>query len=92
MNIIWAIIAGLVIGLLAKLVIRGRQPIPLWLTIIIGIIGAIVGNYIASAIHVRHTSGIDWIRHILQVAAAAVLISLISPMWMSRHSSRRARI
>jgi len=87
-NILWAIIAGLVIGLLAKLVVRGRQPIPLWLTIIIGIIG----NYIASAIHVRHTSGIDWIRHILQVAAAAVLISLITPMWMSRHSGRRARI
>ena len=91
MNILWAIIAGLVIGLLAKLVVRGRQPIPLWLTIIIGIIGAIVGNYIASAIHVRHTSGVDWIRHILQVGAAAVLIALISPAWVNR-SSRRMRV
>ncbi|HEX4429163.1 MAG TPA: GlsB/YeaQ/YmgE family stress response membrane protein [Frankiaceae bacterium] len=91
MNILWAIIAGLVIGLLAKLVVRGRQPIPLWLTIVIGIIGAIIGNYIASAIHVRHTSGIDWIRHILQVAAAAVLIVVVSPFWASR-SSRRMRV
>jgi uncharacterized membrane protein YeaQ/YmgE (transglycosylase-associated protein family) len=91
MNILWAIIAGLVIGLLAKLVVRGRQPIPIWLTIIIGIIGAIVGNYIASAIHVRHTSGIDWIRHILQVAAAAVLIGIVSPLWGNR-SGRRVRI
>ena len=91
MNILWAIIAGLVIGLLAKLVVRGRQPIPLWLTIVIGIIGAIVGNYIASAIHVRHTSGIDWIRHILQVGAAAVLIALVSPVWAGR-SSRRVRV
>jgi uncharacterized membrane protein YeaQ/YmgE (transglycosylase-associated protein family) len=91
MNILWAIIAGLIIGLLAKLVVRGRQPIPIWLTIIIGIIGAIAGNYIASAIHVRHTSGIDWIRHILQVAAAAVLIALVSPFWANR-SSRRLRV
>jgi uncharacterized membrane protein YeaQ/YmgE (transglycosylase-associated protein family) len=91
MNILWAIIAGLVIGLLAKLVVRGRQPIPLWLTIVIGIIGAIIGNYIASAIHVRHTSGIDWIRHILQVAAAAVLIVVVSPFWAGR-SSRRMRV
>jgi uncharacterized membrane protein YeaQ/YmgE (transglycosylase-associated protein family) len=61
------------------------------LTIVIGIIGAIIGNYIASAIHVRHTSGIDWIRHILQVAAAAVLIVVVSPFWASR-SSRRMRV
>ncbi len=92
MNILWAIIAGLVIGLLAKLVVRGRQPIPLWLTIVIGIIGAIVGNYIASALHVRHTSGIDWIRHILQVGAAAVLIGIISPLWVNRGSNRRVGV
>lgn len=89
MHILWAIIAGLVIGLLAKLVVRGRQPIPLWLTIIIGVIGAVIGNYIASALHVRHTSGIDWIRHILQVAAAAVLIGIVSPLWVSRRSRSR---
>jgi uncharacterized membrane protein YeaQ/YmgE (transglycosylase-associated protein family) len=90
MNIIWAIIAGLVIGLLAKAVIGGRQPIPLWLTIVLGIVGGIIGNYLAVALHVRHTNGVDWIRHILQVGAAAVLIALVSPMWVSR--SRRQSV
>lgn len=90
MEIIWAIIAGLVIGLLAKLVVRGRQPIPLWLTIILGIIGGIAGNYLATALGVADTRGVDWIRHALQIAVAAVLISIISPMWVSSRNRRMA--
>lgn len=90
MEIIWAILAGLVIGLLAKLVVRGRQPIPLWLTIVVGIIGAVAGNYLATLLDVRDTNGIDWIRHALQIAVAAVLISIISPMWVSSRNRRMA--
>jgi uncharacterized membrane protein YeaQ/YmgE (transglycosylase-associated protein family) len=88
LNIIWAIIAGVIIGLLAKLIIPGRQAIPLWLTIIIGIVGALVGNWLASVFGVRHTSGIDWIRHILQVGVAIVLILIIAPIWMRRGARR----
>jgi uncharacterized membrane protein YeaQ/YmgE (transglycosylase-associated protein family) len=84
MHFLWAIIAGLIIGLLAKAVLRGRQPIPLWLTIVLGIVGGLIGDYIATKLNVRHTNGVDWIRHILQVAAAAVLISLVSPLYVSR--------
>lgn len=88
LNIIWAIIAGLIIGLLAKLVVPGRQAIPLWLTIILGIVGGLVGNWLASAIGVRHTSGIDWIRHLLQLGVAAVLIAIVAPVWMRRGARR----
>jgi uncharacterized membrane protein YeaQ/YmgE (transglycosylase-associated protein family) len=80
-QIIWIIIAGLVIGALARLVLRGRQNIPLWLTVACGIVGAIIGNVIASAIGVRHTAGIDWIRHILQVGVAAGAIVLVQPAY-----------
>ena len=70
-DIIWIIIIGTVIGLLARLVVPGRQPIPMWLTVLIGIVGALVGNWLASLLGVRSTGGIDWIRHILQIAVAA---------------------
>jgi uncharacterized membrane protein YeaQ/YmgE (transglycosylase-associated protein family) len=56
---IWIVVAGLVIGLIAKAILPGRQNIPLWLTVGLGIIGALVGNLIAAAIGVRHTGGID---------------------------------
>jgi uncharacterized membrane protein YeaQ/YmgE (transglycosylase-associated protein family) len=70
-DIIWILIIGTVIGLLARLVVPGRQPIPMWLTVLIGIVGALVGNWLASLLGVRSTGGIDWIRHILQIAVAA---------------------
>jgi uncharacterized membrane protein YeaQ/YmgE (transglycosylase-associated protein family) len=84
MSFIWAIIAGLIIGLIAKAVLPGKQDIPIWLTIILGVIGAIIGNVIASALGVEDTKGIDWIRHIVQIAAAAALIAVVSPMWAKR--------
>jgi uncharacterized membrane protein YeaQ/YmgE (transglycosylase-associated protein family) len=87
-NIIWAIIAGLIIGLLAKLFVPGRQDIPIWLTIILGIVGALIGNWLAALFGVRFTGGIDWIRHALQIAAAAVLIAIVAPMWMRRGAGR----
>jgi uncharacterized membrane protein YeaQ/YmgE (transglycosylase-associated protein family) len=74
-----AIIARLIIGLLAKWVVPGRQSIPIWLTIGLGIVGALIGNWLAAVFGVRFTGGIDWIRHILQVGAAAVLIAIVPP-------------
>ncbi|GAA2532584.1 MULTISPECIES: GlsB/YeaQ/YmgE family stress response membrane protein [Streptomyces] len=86
MSFLWAIIAGLIIGLLAKLVLPGRQPIPLWLTVLLGIVGAVVGNVLASAVGVRDTGGIDWIRHIFQIGIAAVLIAFVTPLWARRRA------
>ena len=90
MSFIWAIIVGLVIGLIARAVLPGKQDIPIWLTIVLGIIGALIGNALAEAIGVEDTKGIDWIRHILQVIAAAVLIGVVAPFWSKR--SRRSHV
>jgi uncharacterized membrane protein YeaQ/YmgE (transglycosylase-associated protein family) len=86
-QIIWILIVGLILGVLAKLLLRGDQSIPLWLTVVLGALGAWLGNAVAGWIGVRHTSGIDWIRHLLQVGCAVVLVGVVSPMW----SRRKAR-
>jgi uncharacterized membrane protein YeaQ/YmgE (transglycosylase-associated protein family) len=65
-------------------VLPGKQDIPIWLTILLGVIGALIGNALASAIGVEDTKGIDWIRHLLQIIAAAVLIGVVAPMWSKR--------
>lgn len=87
MSFVWAIIAGLIIGAIARLLLPGKQDIPIWLTILLGIVGAVIGNALATAIGVEDTRGIDWIRHILQIGAAALLIALLAPQW-SRRSHR----
>ena len=50
--------------------------------------GALIGNWLAALFGVRFTGGIDWIRHILQVGAAAVLIAIVAPMWLRRGARR----
>ncbi|MFF5076046.1 GlsB/YeaQ/YmgE family stress response membrane protein [Actinoplanes sp. NPDC000266] len=77
-GIITAIIIGLIVGALGRLVVPGKQNIPIWLTILIGIVAAIIGTFIAAAIGVDDTRGIDWIELIIQVVLAAVGVSLVA--------------
>jgi len=79
-GIISAIIVGLIIGALGRLVLPGRQNIPVWLTIVVGIIAAIIGTAIARAAGWADTPGVDWLEIIIQVALAAVGVLLVSGM------------
>jgi uncharacterized membrane protein YeaQ/YmgE (transglycosylase-associated protein family) len=86
-QVIWIVIGGAVIGLIARALMR-RRNVPTWLTIALGIVGALIGNVIASAIGVRNTAGIDWIRHALQLGVACALIALVAPMLLRRTGGR----
>ncbi|MFE2289256.1 GlsB/YeaQ/YmgE family stress response membrane protein [Streptomyces sp. NPDC059443] len=76
MGWLWAIIVGFVLGLIARAILPGKQHQPLWLTTVFGIIGAVVGNAVATWIGVHDTKGIDWIRHLLQLAGAVAVVGL----------------
>jgi uncharacterized membrane protein YeaQ/YmgE (transglycosylase-associated protein family) len=79
MSFIWAIIVGAVIGFLAQLILPGKSATTWWMTIILGVIGAVLGNMIAGWIGVKDTKGIDWIRHLLQLGMGIVVIAIIYP-------------
>ncbi|KRF22077.1 GlsB/YeaQ/YmgE family stress response membrane protein [Phycicoccus sp. Soil802] len=73
--VIGTIIFGAVIGFLARLVLPGKQNISLIVTVILGILGALAGYYLWGAISDKgDTSGIDWIRWIISIIVAAVLV------------------
>jgi uncharacterized membrane protein YeaQ/YmgE (transglycosylase-associated protein family) len=74
--IIGALLAGLIIGPLARLVMPGRQDIGILGTIVAGAVGALVGGIVAQLLGVGATDGIDGIKHLLQVVAAVVAIAL----------------
>lgn len=88
MSWLWAIIVGLVLGILARAILPGKQAIPLWLTIIFGMIGSLLGNAVAGWIGVDNTSGIDWIRHALQLGGAVLIVALGAPLWASLRGGR----
>lgn len=71
-----AIIIGLIIGALGRLVVPGKQHIPIWLTLLIGVLAAILGTLVAGALDVADTRGIDWIELIIQVGFAAIGVSI----------------
>ena len=90
MDIIGVLIAGVIIGLLGKLVAPGsRDNTPLWLTVLCGIGGVLIGYYIAAALGVAATKGVDWTRWIISIIVAAILV-MIAATLTGRRSGRRS--
>lgn len=84
-GIITALVIGLIIGALGRLVVPGKQKIPIWLTLLIGVLAAIVGTLVAGALGVADTAGIDWIELALQVGFAALGVAAVAGSY-GRHS------
>ena len=89
MEIIGVIIAGIIIGLLGKFVAPGnRDNIPIWLTILCGIGGVLIGWFIYTAFGGDGSRGIDWVRWIIAIVVAAVLVMLASGLTGRSRASR----
>lgn len=73
-TLIGGLLAGVIIGPLARLVLPGKQDLSLVLTIVLGAVGAIVGGFAYEALGGGATTGIDWIRLAIQVVVAAIVI------------------
>jgi uncharacterized membrane protein YeaQ/YmgE (transglycosylase-associated protein family) len=93
MEIIGVIIAGVIIGLLGKFFAPGdRDNIPIWLTVLCGIGGVLLGYYAADALGVEATDGIDWIRWIISIAVAAVLVMIAATVTAKGKTSKKDRV
>lgn len=86
--IIWWILIGLVVGAVARLVIPGRQHIGMILTILIGIVSAVVAGIIVTAIL---GAGHTVITFIVAVLAAALIVSLFTTRGYTHVRSYRRR-
>ena len=74
-TVIVTVILGAIIGALARFVLPGKQSISTLMTVILGIVGALVGSWLWTAVlGGGNTAGIDWIALILGVIVAAILI------------------
>ena len=84
-GIVTAIIIGLIVGALGRLVVPGRQSMPIWLTIVVGIIAAFIGTALARAIGIStNTPGIDWGELLCQVIVAAVGVAIVAALYGRR--------
>ena len=83
-GIISALVIGLIIGVLGRVVAPGKQKIPIWLTLLVGIVAALVGTAIAAALGVAATRGFDWSEMIIQVALAAIGVAVVAGLYHRR--------
>lgn len=81
MEILGILVAGLIIGLLGKLVAPGdKDNIPLWLTVLCGIGGVLLGLFVYRAFGGDGSAGVDWTRWAVSIALSAVLVVVASTM------------
>ena len=70
-GIITALIVGLIVGALGRLAVPGRENIPVWLTLVIGVVAALVGTVLARLAGIN-PSGFSLLTLLIQVGLAAL--------------------
>jgi uncharacterized membrane protein YeaQ/YmgE (transglycosylase-associated protein family) len=71
-SILGYIVVGIIVGVLARFLVPGKDPMGVIGTIVLGILGAVIGGWAAGAI-LPETTGVDWIASIV----AAMLLVLL---------------
>lgn len=88
-EILILIIVGAVIGLLGKFVAPGdKDNIPIWLTVLCGIAGVLLGRWIYTLFGGDGSNGVDWVRWFVAILTAAVLVVIASTVTGRNHNSR----
>ncbi len=64
MSILGYIVVGAIVGVLARFLVPGDDPMGIVGTILLGIVGAVIGGWLAGAVF-EDTSGVDWIASII---------------------------
>jgi uncharacterized membrane protein YeaQ/YmgE (transglycosylase-associated protein family) len=86
-GIITAILIGIVVGVLGRLVLPGKQPIGMLVTVLVGIVAAFLGTALARAMGIpTATNGIDWLELLVQVVVAAVGVAIVASLTSKRRS------
>ncbi|GGU07679.1 transglycosylase [Actinomadura citrea] len=90
-GIITAIVIGGVIGALGRLLLPGRQPIGVIMTVIVGIVAALIGTAVAQKVGVSTTRGIDWIELVFQIGLAMLGVAIVAALRARRGHRRYER-
>lgn len=76
MGIFYWIIMGLVVGILAKVIMPGKDPGGAIVTILIGVAGAFVGGFVGQALGIGTVTGFNFMSLILATGGAVLLLFL----------------
>jgi uncharacterized membrane protein YeaQ/YmgE (transglycosylase-associated protein family) len=84
------IVFGLVVGVLARLLVPGRQHLSLWMTLLLGLVGSVVGGIVANALGTGDIFELNFLGAVVAIAAAVVLIVIGEQVGVLRRRTQRA--
>ena len=88
-SIILAVVVGAIIGLVARLVMPGKQNIGMIMTVVLGALGGLIGSWVAGSFGYHNANGgIAWIPFLIGVVAAVVLIAIYESLTGRRTRTR----
>ncbi len=91
-SIILAIVVGAIIGLVARLVMPGKQNVGMIMTVVLGAVGGLIGSWAASQFGYHNANGgVAWVPFFIGVGAAIVLIALYEALTGRRTGTRLTR-
>ena len=65
---------GLVVGIVARLVVPGRQHLTVWMTLLLGVLGSVVGGVVANLLGTGDIFELNIIGSLVAFASAVVLV------------------
>lgn len=68
------IVFGLVVGVVARLLVPGRQHLTIWMTLLLGLVGSVVGGVVANALGTGDIWELNFLGSVVAILAAVVLI------------------
>ena len=86
MGFIWMIIIGLIAGALARLIMPGRDAMGIIATILLGIVGSIIGGLVSWAIWPAERNGIPRAGLLLSILGAIIVL------WIYRMIKSRSTV
>lgn len=84
------IVFGLVVGVVARLIVPGRQELSLGMTVLLGVIGSVVGGVVANALDTGDVFELNALGSIVAIAASVVLIVIGERTGALRRRFRRS--
>jgi uncharacterized membrane protein YeaQ/YmgE (transglycosylase-associated protein family) len=88
-DLVFALVIGVLVGALGHLVMPHRRAIPLWFTMLAGVIAAVLGSLVAGAVGVGDSQGFEWVERTLQLVFAIATVlnirTLAGFVRVSRH-------
>ena len=70
------LVFGLIVGALARLIVPGRQHMSIWMTLLLGVVGSVVGGLVASLLGTGDIWELNILGSVVAIGTAVALVAV----------------